>query len=49
MALPVIMVTIGAYFLKECPIQRMIPIWLIVFGSLMIVKNISTLVQRINA
>jgi len=49
MALPIIMITIGSLYLKGCTIQKMIPIWLIVFGSLLIVKNISTLVQRINS
>lgn len=49
MALPIIMVILGFYYLNKCTIQKMIPIWLIVFGVLMLVKNISTLVHRINA
>lgn len=49
MALPIIMVTIGSYYLKNCTIQKMIPIWLIVLGVLMMIKNISTLVHRINS
>lgn len=49
MAIPVIMIVIGAVHLQNCKIQKMIPIWLIVFGSLAIVKNISTLFQRIKS
>lgn len=49
MVLPVVMIIIGSYYLKSCPIQNMIPIWLVIFGSLLIIKNISTLVQRINS
>lgn len=49
MALPITMVTIGGIYIKRCTFQIMIPIWLIVFGSLLIIKNLSTLIQRIRA
>ncbi len=49
MAIPVTMIIIGSLYLKQCTFQIMIPIWLIVFGALSIVKNLSTLIQRIKA
>lgn len=49
MAIPAIMIIIGSLYLKECTFQIMIPIWLIVFGALSIIKNLSTLIQRIKA
>jgi len=49
MAVPIVMIVVGALFLKMCTFQKMIPIWLIVFGSLSVIKNLSTLFQRIKA
>jgi hypothetical protein len=49
MALPFAMVVIGGIYIKQCTFQIMIPIWLIVFGSLLAIKNLSTLIQRIKA
>jgi hypothetical protein len=49
MAIPVTMIVTGGYFIDECPVEKMIPIWLIVFGGLAIVKNLSTLFQRIKS
>ena len=47
MAIPIIMISVGSIYIKECPIQKMIPIWLIVFGALSVIKNLSTLFQRL--
>jgi hypothetical protein len=47
LAVPLYAVLVGIIYIKECPIQRMIPIWLIIFGALLIIKNLSTLIQRI--
>ena len=41
------MIAIGIVNFKNCPIQKMIPMWLIVFGGLAIIKNLSTLIQRV--
>lgn len=49
LAIPAIMILIGSLYLKACSFQIMIPIWLIVFGALSIIKNLSTLIQRIKA
>ena len=49
MAIPIVMIIIGALNVKNCTIQTLIPIWLIVAGGLSIIKNSSTLVQRIKA
>lgn len=48
MAIPIFMIVTGSLNLKNCPIQNLIPIWLIVIGSLSVIKNLSTLIQRIN-
>jgi hypothetical protein len=47
MAIPVAMIVVGALNVKNCNIQTLIPIWLIVAGGLSIVKNLSTLIQRV--
>ena len=47
MAIPVTMIVVGVINFKKCSMQKMIPIWLIVFGALSIIKNISTLFQRL--
>ena len=44
-----VMIIIGSVYISNCTIQKMIPIWMIVFGSLLIIKNISTLIQRVRA
>jgi len=49
MAVPFTMIFIGSFYIEECSFQKMIPIWLIVFGALSIIKNLSTLIQRIKA
>jgi len=49
MAIPVTMIAVGSIYVKNCSFQIMIPIWLIVFGALSIIKNLSTLIQRIKA
>lgn len=49
MAIPITMISLGIMYLKSCPMQKMIPLWLIVFGALAIIKNLSTLIQRIKA
>lgn len=49
MAIPVTMIVVGSLYVKNCSFQIMIPIWLIVFGALSIIKNLSTLIQRIKA
>lgn len=49
MAIPVSMIVVGSLYIKKCSFQIMIPIWLIVFGALSIIKNLSTLIQRIKA
>ena len=49
MVVPIAMIVIGSINLKNCALQKMVPIWLIVFGSLSIIKNLSTLIQRIKA
>ncbi|KAI8520735.1 hypothetical protein Bbelb_004890 [Branchiostoma belcheri] len=43
MAVPVAMIVLGAINLHDCPIQRMIPIYLLVFGCFGILKNIISL------
>ena len=43
------MVIIGALNISHCSIQKMIPLWLILFGALLIIKNLSTLIQRIKS
>jgi len=47
MVVPICMIIVGIIYVKSCPMEKMVPIWLIVFGSLSIVKNVSTLIQRI--
>lgn len=49
MAIPIAMIVVGSMYIKNCTFQIMIPIWLIVFGSLSIIKNLSTLIQRIKS
>lgn len=49
MAVPITMIVIGSLYVKDCSFQIMIPIWLIVSGALSIIKNLSTLIQRIKA
>lgn len=47
MAIPVTMIVVGTINFKKCTMQKMIPIWLVVFGALSIIKNVSTLFQRL--
>ncbi|XP_059153139.1 transmembrane protein 272-like isoform X2 [Physella acuta] len=46
MAVPIAMIVIGALYKDDCPLERMIPIYLIVAGSFGCVKNLFNLVQR---
>lgn len=46
-AIPVTMIVIGSIHFNDCKLQLLIPIWLIVSGFLTIIKNISTLIERI--
>lgn len=48
-AIPVTMIIIGSIHFNDCKLQRLIPIWLIVSGFLTIIKNISTLIERIKS
>lgn len=41
------MIVMGSLYLDDCPRQRFIPIYLIVFGVFALIKALSTLVQRI--
>ena len=43
------MIAIGIVDMKNCSMQKMIPIWLILFGALAIIKNLSTLIQRVKS
>ncbi|XP_059140894.1 transmembrane protein 272-like [Physella acuta] len=45
-AIPVSMIVIGAIFLHACPVERMIPIYLIVAGCFGCAKYVFNLVQR---
>ena len=47
MAFPIITIAIGIIYIHQCPVQKMIPIWLIIFGAFLMIKNLSTLFQRI--
>lgn len=38
---------VGSVFLEDCQIQRYIPIYLIVFGSVGVVRSVSSFVQNI--
>jgi len=49
MAIPTLMIIVGVSTMGKCPIEPLIPIWLIVSGGLSVIKNLSTLVQRIKA
>jgi hypothetical protein len=49
MVIPLAMIALGSVYIRKCTIQKMIPVWLIVFGSLSIIKNLSTLFQRIKS
>ncbi|XP_035687796.1 transmembrane protein 272-like [Branchiostoma floridae] len=46
MAVPMAMIVLGAINIHDCPIQRMIPIYLLVFGCFGILKNIISLYER---
>lgn len=46
LAIPVTMIVLGAIHKDDCPVERMIPIYLIVGGSFGILKNLSSLLQR---
>ncbi|XP_035687447.1 transmembrane protein 272-like [Branchiostoma floridae] len=46
LALPIAYIVIGAVYLHDCTIQRMIPIYLIVMGSFSAAKNIMSLGER---
>ncbi|KAK3099398.1 hypothetical protein FSP39_003814 [Pinctada imbricata] len=46
LAIPISMVVMGAIYKDDCPIQRYIPIYLIVGGSFGILKNLTSLGQK---
>ncbi len=43
------MIAIGVLNINNCSMQKMIPFWLIMFGALSVIKNLSTLIQRIKS
>ncbi|XP_019639229.1 PREDICTED: uncharacterized protein LOC109481167 [Branchiostoma belcheri] len=46
LALPIAYIVIGAVYLRDCTIQRMIPIYLVVMGSFSAAKNLMSLGER---
>lgn len=46
MAIPIAMIVIGAEYKNDCPIERKIPIYLIVAGSVGVFRNLISLCQR---
>ncbi|XP_013381082.1 uncharacterized protein LOC106152136 [Lingula anatina] len=46
LAIPISMIAMGSVYLYQCPIQRFIPIYLIVGGVFGIIKNLSSFGQR---
>ncbi|XP_066275098.1 transmembrane protein 272-like [Branchiostoma lanceolatum] len=46
LALPIAYIVIGAMYLHDCTIQRMIPIYLIVMGAFSAAKNLMSLGER---
>ncbi|CAC5408952.1 unnamed protein product [Mytilus coruscus] len=49
LAVPIAAIVIGGLYLHDCPKQKYIPIYLIVFGSFSIVKALSSLVDNCRA
>ncbi|XP_063412961.1 transmembrane protein 272-like [Mytilus trossulus] len=49
LAVPVAAIVIGGLYLNDCPKQKYIPIYLIVFGAFSIVKAVSSLVDNFRA
>ncbi|XP_021358794.1 uncharacterized protein LOC110453903 isoform X2 [Mizuhopecten yessoensis] len=47
LAVPIAMTIIGGVYLNDCPVERYIPIYLLVAGAFGIIKNLSSLVQKI--
>jgi len=47
--IPIAMIVIGATHLNDCPIERFIPIWLIVAGSFATFNGLSTFFARVRA
>ncbi|CAL1263305.1 unnamed protein product [Larinioides sclopetarius] len=43
---PIIMITVGSEYIHDCPVQKMIPISLIVSGSLALLSNIINFIDR---
>ncbi|XP_063722517.1 transmembrane protein 272-like [Symsagittifera roscoffensis] len=44
---PIAMIIIGSLGINDCPMERQIPIFLIVFGVVLVVKNTLSLVQQV--
>jgi len=49
LAIPVSAIVIGSYHFYDCPKERMIPIYLIVFGVAGLLKNLISLVKKLKA
>lgn len=47
LAIPISMIVIGAIYLHDCPAERFIPIYLIVAGCFGLLKNLSSLGQKV--
>lgn len=47
LALPISMIVMGAIYLDECPVQRMIPIYLVVGGTFSLFVNLMSLLESI--